>query len=276
MEVSETSIYYGIRDYRFKGFLKFLLKPTGLTKQQINVLLDKNINLYEQVFTHESVHPEFNYEFFEFLGDGTLNKAISWYLARRFPELSCSMGKAVLTRLKINLVSKKSFSKYAHRLNFWKFISISQYERETKMNKILEDVFEAFFGLTEFLIDQDIAFGLGYQMCYNMIKSFMDTDDISLKYEVIFDAKTRLKEIFDCFKELGTLEYRSNRNIETKLHTISVVRKCTDGTEVVLATADAFLKIDAEQKGADIAVQLLNDEGFVKYRSKSFEKFCKN
>lgn len=271
------SIYYGIRGDKFYNFLENLLKITGLTKQEIHVLLDNNgIKLYEQVFTHKSVHNEFNYEILEFLGDGTLNKSISWYLARRFPQLCCSKGVKILTRLKINLISKKSFSKFANTCHFWNFISITDEERQTKKNKVLEDVFEAFFGATEFLIDDRICFGLGYSLCYNIIKNLMDSDDISLKYEDLFDAKTRLKEIFDSFKEtLGTLEYTSVRDLETKQHTISVVQKNINGTKIILAQSTSALKIDAEQKGAELAIQVLSEKGFAKKVSEDFDLFCK-
>ena len=159
---------------------------------------DKNIKMYEQAFTHRVVDEQFNYEFFELLGDVTCNKIIVWFLRKKFPFLNNSEGVKVIARLRINLVSKVTFSGWAQKLDFQKYIS---YDLETKMKheiSVLEDCFEAFVGVTELLIDQMVEGG-GFYYCNEFLSSIIEEHVISLKYKDLYDPITRLKETFDYF-----------------------------------------------------------------------------
>lgn len=134
-----VNIYRGIRDDSFKNLLTTILKRGKLSNDVINKLLDEeSMKLYDIAFTHPSVDNEFNYEYLEFLGDGVINTAIVWYLSKRFSNLKGSKGVKVLARLKINLVSKKSFAKFAADLNLWDYISCSENIRATSKKRYLK------------------------------------------------------------------------------------------------------------------------------------------
>lgn len=256
---NSVEIYNGIRGDKFIYFLKQVLSLSNLNEQYYDILLDKEgIEVYDQVFTHKTANPESNYEYLEFLGDTTLNKSIAWYLSRRFPQLNCLSGVKILTRLKINLISKRSFAGFAKKLCFWDFISADTDVRSTKMEKTLEDVFEAFFGATELLIDSRIQQGAGYNTCYNIISNILDSQNISVRYEDLFDAKTRLKEIFDFFGDkLGKLKYDTVK--EERIHYVTVVLNTT-----ILGKGSAPLKADAQQRAAQQAIYKLKKMGFSK------------
>lgn len=256
-------LYHGIRGQRFKTFLSQVLTLSKLAPDYKSVVLDSTaLSYYEQVFTHPSANTDANYEHWEFLGDVTLNKSVAWYLSRRFPQLNCSKGVKILTRLKINLISTKSFSSFAKQLHFWDFISCSEETRQFKMNKVLEDVFEAFFGVTEYLLDTRVRLGVGEHFCYNIIAHLLDTLDISLRHDKLFDAKTRLKEIFDYFGEdFGSLKYDSKK--EDRLYFVRVFHVSKDGQHQ-LATARASLKADAQQKASENAIRVLHAKGFIR------------
>lgn len=268
-----TEIYKGIRGPKFNYFLKQILSLSNLSNEYYEVLLDKEgLNLYDQAFTHKSADPVYNYEFFEFLGDTTLNKIIAWYLSRRFTQLNCPEGVKVLTRLKINLISKHSFVDFAKQLHFWDFVSADMDVRSTKMDKTLEDVFEAFFGVTELLIDSKIYQGAGYAKCYTIIEKLMDNRDISLKYDDLFDAKTRLKELFDFFgNNLGVLSYESIK-LE-RIHHVKAFLTTRNGKQVI-GEGTGSLKAIAEQKASTQAIDYLNRVGFVKPVSEGYKMFC--
>jgi dsRNA-specific ribonuclease len=268
--ITVTEIYKGIRGDKFTYFLRQLLSLSNLNKQYYDVLLNDNgLALFDQAFTHRTADVDNNYEYLEFLGDTTLNKSIAWYLSRRFPQLNCPKGVKVLTRIKINLISKRSFSGFARRFNFWDFISADMEVRSTKMEKTLEDVFESFFGATELLLDTHIQQGCGYNICYNMIANMLNTVPISLKYEDLFDSKTRLKEIFDHFGDKlgGKLEYKTIK--EDRIHNVEAVIG-----KKVLGRGSAPLKADAEQRASAEAIITLKKMGFVKQLSDSYAIFC--
>ena len=44
------------------------------------------LGYWERAFTHKSYDPINNYEFLEFLGDGTVNNCTKWYISRKFNE----------------------------------------------------------------------------------------------------------------------------------------------------------------------------------------------
>lgn len=247
------NIYKGIRGKKFEFFLSRILQLSDLRPIYRDILLSpSSLRIYDKVFTHKTADPSNNYEFLEFLGDTTLNKSIAWYLSRRFPQLNCPAGVKILTRLKINLICKKSFGRFAKRLGFWAFVSADEDTRNTKMDKTLEDVFEAFFGATETIVDERLGFGVGYHVCYGVIKNILDTEPISLKYNDLFDAKTRLKEIFDQYgSELGVLVYESQR--DDSMFKVIAKRK------IIRVDKPTPVHVDPKRVGVQVAFSMFID-----------------
>lgn len=196
-------IYLGIRNYRFTHFIYKLLLTSNLKPSIINTIINdqKIMTIYDQVFTHKSVSTN-NYEFYEFYGDVTLNKAVVMYICNKFKHLNKPTGVAVLTRVKHNLISKRYFAKFAEELDFWKYISISLKKKQTNMKRTLEDVFESFFGATEMILNTYIKKGIGFYFCSKMIFTILSKHTISLSYNVVVDAVTRLKELVDVYGDL--------------------------------------------------------------------------
>jgi dsRNA-specific ribonuclease len=271
-------LYLANYDEGFRNLIKGLLKLGKLQDKYIDIITDNNgMKTFIEAFTHPTVNKNYNYELLETLGDSTINKCIVWYVIKRFPQLNCPFGNKIVARLKINLVSKKSFSLLGKQLDFWKYVSCDLETRQTKMEPTLEDVFEAFFGATETVIDNRIREGVGYTICYNIIKSLFDNIDISLKYEDLFDAKTRLKQIFDSrsFKEqgIGTLLYESEKNEETKLVSTNVFR-VFGNRKVIIGQGVSSLKPKSEQIAAAIAIDNLKRIGFELPVPEEYTNFC--
>ena len=259
--------YIGPRDDSFSDMIKNLLLSGKLKPEYTDLIIENGRDVYSQVFTHPSVDSNNNYEIYEILGDSTINSCMVWYFYRRFPQLNSPSGVKVIARLKINYVSKNIFYRFAESINFWKFISADANTRQTKMKPTLEDVFEAFFGSTQYLIDKYIRQGAGYSICYNIIANMMDAIDISLKYEDLFDAKTRLKETFDMFSKdgIGQLKYE-NEKIE-QIQYVTVYRIVQSGPKrgkYPIGKGSASLKPDAEQRAAEDAIRNLAKMGYKK------------
>jgi dsRNA-specific ribonuclease len=201
-QTDTSTILYGSRQQDFVDLIKKVLNKGRLKDTYLNLLTDADsMELYGKAFTAPSADAKNNYEFLEILGDATLNNSIVYYVSRRFPQLNCPEGVKVVARLKINLVSKETFFNIAKDLGFFPFISATEENKGTKMKGLCEDSFEAFFGATVTLLDRKIRMGVGYAIAYTIIASILDEVDISLKYEDLFDAKTRLKELADWNKQ---------------------------------------------------------------------------
>lgn len=271
-EEIENSPIIGIRGIEFRLFIRSLLQRTKLSRKNIDILTnEKNIKMYEQAFTHRVVDEQFNYEFFELLGDVTCNKIIVWFLKKKFPFLNNSEGVKVIARLRINLVSKVTFSGWAQKLDFQKYIS---YDLETKMKheiSVLEDCFEAFVGVTELLID-DMVEGGGFYYCNEFLSSIIEEHVISLKYKDLYDPITRLKETFDYFNSLtlkdtcpfiwGTIKFDAQKLEEGGQH-VKLLQKYLKREELLLEDSGLALT-EVKYKLCEKYLDFLKKQGFEK------------
>lgn len=219
VELFEGELYRGSRGEDFKNLIISLLKKGKLKDKYIELLtIETSMEKYGNAFTAESrVDPEENYERYEQIGDAGASHFMASYFFRRFPQLECSAGNKVVARLRINYGAKKSFSKFAESLGFWDFITCpidgnipKRKYRNIHRKDLLEDVFEAFIGCTEHLLDKEFRQGVGYAIIYDILSNIFDKMSISLEYEDLVDAKSRLKETFDLkwiAAELGKLVY---------------------------------------------------------------------
>jgi dsRNA-specific ribonuclease len=251
----------------FKNFIMKILENRGrLNPKYFSLLLDEEgMKCFEAAFTHPSFDYENNYELYEFIGDSTLNKILVWYIIERFPFLQKPKFVQILARLKINLVSKKTLYKISENLGFWDFIKCSDEIAAIKKKSLLEDVLEAFIGVCEKLINERIKSGAGYIICYNIISDAFKEVNISLKYEDLYDAKTRLKEIFDKNPAaIGKLKYKTHETGNKNMHKVSII-SCINNQEIILSTAISnTLLIEAQQQAAETAINILKERGIMR------------
>lgn len=258
-----TEIYYADRGIVFKKFIEnLLIKGKIAPKYMEKLLTEENMIEYSNAFTSSSVDQINNYENYEQIGDLSANAFIVNYMYSRFPKLKSTEGLKVVARLRINYGAKQSFSKIADDLGFFPFISATVQERSTEKKSLLEDALEAFLGCTQYLLDYKLYRpGVGYGIVYDILTNIFDKIDISFKYVDLYDAKTRLKELFDHVKTIGILNYNTIKN--DKIFESTVYRS-KDGRKFILGTGTAFMKQDAEQNAAKIGIITLEKEGITR------------
>lgn len=253
------------------------------------------MKIYGCAFTSELVDPDNNYQVLEQVGDLSGNKFIVNYMYERFPQLDCAEGVKVVARLRINYGAKESFCEIARKLGFWEFISATNDLRQRKMKPLLEDVFEAFLGATERILDRRKRVGVGYAIVHDILTSIFNEMHISLRYEDLYDAKTRLKELFDIHESsLGPLVYKEQKRDMITFSTayrvqggkyaekvdahgnVSVNKKrILGGKYVKIGEGSASLKADAQQNAATTALETLNKQGWFKPVPAVYQKFNK-
>lgn len=286
-------IYFGPRNAEFKSHIISILNRGNLKQKYIDILTTpENIEVYASAYTSELVDEVNNYQTLEQKGDLSGNKFIVDYIYDRFPQLNCAEGVKVAARLRINYGSKNSFCKIADSLGCWKFITATNDLRQRKKKPLLEDVFEAFLGATETIINNEFMIGVGYACIYKILKSIFDEMKISLLYEDLYDAKTRLKELFDIHSDrLGALLYEDSKE---DLLTTSIIYRLDgarfqtrpDGTvnmnsapigpyrKVVIGKGTAASKADSQQSAASDALKRLSLQGFIKYAPAVYTRFA--
>jgi len=272
VETKEDAIHLGDRGGRFHGFVVSLLAMSGLKKKHLDTLTGiEGMGVYGQAFTHISVHPDKNYEFLEILGDSTCNKCVVWYIKDRFPQLQNPEGVKVIARLRINLVSKKNFAALAEKLGFGEYISCDREIREQRGRSLLEDVFEAFIGATEMLVDRLLAEGSGYYICFRLLRAIFDELTISLRYEDLYDPITRLKETFDFFRQhnhypqngiiWGTMLWENSKRDNSQVVSLYQFDKNSNRRKLLM-TAEAPVLDEAKQLAATRFLQILHQQGY--------------
>lgn len=287
--------YTAERGEQFLQFITNFLKQAKVSKKYRDLLLNKKgMAYFDTAFTHSSYNSQNNYEVLETLGDVTVNKAVVWYLIRKFPNLYSPDATDVLTKLKIHIISSKTMGDIAEKLGFLKYISYDSRNSVEMRNpeikqKILEDVFESFFGAMEFLLDQ-IQIGVGYSVCYKIISQLLDKRNYgALRYEDLVDAKTRLKELFDqdiIKSNLGKIVYlprplpdKRDPNYRTiqaqqekeytrmdvygkKIYKIGVELHIPNGKSQIIAVGEGYDPKEATVKASQNALDYLESMGY--------------
>lgn len=294
LHAEQTGIYLGSRGADFKELIGSVLMRGGLKNKYVKILTDDEaMKIYGCAFTSELVDPENNYQVLEQVGDLTGNKFIVNYMYERFPQLDCSEGVKVVARLRINYGAKESFCEIARKLGFWPFISATNDLRQRKMKPLLEDVFEAFIGATERILDKRRRVGVGYAIVHDILTSIFNDMDISLRYEDLYDAKTRLKELFDLHEStIGPLVYKEDKRDQITFSTAFYVKggkyqekidgngnvtinkkKIIGGKYIKIGEGSAALKSDAQQNAAIVALDTLNNQGWSKTVPSIYKRF---
>ena len=207
-ESIQTAVENKPDELAFKNFISSLMIKRGnINEETVLKLLDEQgLERVKMSFTHSSMIGESNYEFFEMLGDRSVNKAIIWYMHRRFPEIEHNEKAAMyMTELKKRYENKRNFGAWAKKLGFDQFIRYKElsyvegkFIKKVRINdSMLEDTFEAFCGILEDLIDSRIGIGVGYGFVYNIITSLLDEEYITTDLNKLVDVKTQLKELIE-------------------------------------------------------------------------------
>lgn len=204
-----------------------VLKRGRLTDDEVDGILKDGGYLFQRAFTSPSADAANNYEALEQKGDASVNAFLVWYFYERFPQLDCPKGVPTIARLKIVYASKTSFARVAERLGFWPFIAASSEDLDTRKKSLLEDVLEAFIGATQAILDKRSGqMGFGFSIVCRILKSIFDEERISLAYEDLYDAKSRLKHYLDANKSAGKTTGRYN--LDTRIFTMDLTYDVTD------------------------------------------------
>ena len=252
----------------FKTFVANLIATSGLDSAQQQLLTDPlSMQLYQKAFTHVSFDAYNHYEVYEQLGDITVNKFLVWYFHHRLAQYGAmfhsTLGVKIVARLRIKYGSKQQLSELADRLGFWEHIRITETVSQGKRLSILEDVFEAFLGVTEYIVDSRIALGLGYMVCYRILKGWFDAMAIDISYEHLFDAKTRLKELFDLHRDvLGALVYDFEKQANSSL--VHVFRVLHNERIFICSASSPINRALAEQQASEEALSILARSGYIR------------
>ncbi len=269
-----------VSDADFSTFIVMLFKRGRLNQEHIDLFITP-ASLEEcrgTVFTHSSFDSVINYELNELVGDGIINSYIIQHLRKRFPRIKSIKW---LTRMKHNLASGKELARMCRAEGLEKFVRFGP-EIEIIKNKqlnldlnfdylsILEDVMEAFTAWVVGRIEATgKSHGVAIQVIHNILDTFFNAKEISLRYEDVFDPISRLKEMYEAKNKGWKWTYRDGETIKaTKIKDGSFKaeaygwpkgdKKQEDQNKVLLCVEHSYDKDDARQKAAIKAIKVLD------------------
>lgn len=240
-----------------ENFIRKILQRS-ISDKIIDKMLENYMEVYKGVFTTKEVDKDVNYEFFEQLGDLTINKFIVTYIGKKFPHLRSSNGVGILAKARILYGSKDELSKLSEKFGFNKYVICTKAESadNNKMTSILEDVFEAFFGATEYILDKMYYNGIGYISTYDILESMYNEVDINIDYDVLVDFKSRLNELKDEHK-IG-IKYIDSKN-QNDTYTSKIIINFGDHIDEVIAIGTSSTKKNAQTNAAEIALKWISE-----------------
>lgn len=263
-------------------FIRSVFSKSKIDPKYMDVLTNPEaLTVYRVAFTSNTVNPDSNYELYEYMGDVAANAAVVMYFYEVFPQLRCPRSINTLNRLKIVHVSRESFSKIAEDLEFWPHIRYNEAVAAEKSilkktrEALMEDVFEAFVGATEIiLIDAFGLVGVASQIIYNFIKPIFDAKAISFAPEDLYDAKTRLKELFEIRKNVSNRlaeEFGAPRYMDASPPATSVTLRFIKGDGKVFH-GNGTSKQQSHKMAAQQAIDYFKRLGY--NTEKRFNLFC--
>jgi dsRNA-specific ribonuclease len=267
LEIGQDVIIYGQRDHGFRNMIEKIIRDAKIDEKYSQYLLtEEAFEIYDQAFTSNSANllpsghidtkSTQNYEVYETLGDVVFKNFIVYYSAMRF-DFFLSKDAKVISRIKINYGSDKEFAKLAKMLGFQGFITSSEYEEREEPDKLLEDTFEAFLGATAYILDHQFRIGVGYSICYTILKNIYDKIEIPTEFKLLLDAVSRLKEFFDKNKEYGTMDFR-----QAGYGRVRVFAKGGEKGDEFLGMGNNPKPKEAKEEAARNAIEYLKKKGF--------------
>lgn len=152
----------------------------------------KNMDIWVSAFTHNTYSLEDNYEALEYFGDRVLKSLFPVYLDQVYDNLTNS----IFTNLESVYMQGEYQGPLGRKMGFGPFIRSGL---ETPTLALEGDVFESFFGAL-MKSANNVAFGSGFIICYNMFKYIFERYiDIKFDEKKETAPKTKAKQIFSKF-----------------------------------------------------------------------------
>lgn len=258
----------GVRGQKFLNFIKNILTTYGkVTKSEADMIMsdENNVKMFEICFVHKTYDAKFNYELYEHFGDKIVDYSISKYLYERFPKLgdvnyNPTLALKIVSKLHLLVRSKAFLSKAGESLGFKEYISANSATfSDAEIHSTYEDIFEAFMGVCDRAINKITKEQVGYIICYEILKNVFNALTISLKYEDVIDARTRIKEFVQ--KRNGDKSYSYGyETLSTPMRYSSFISfNTTDSMDNIVKMSTSPVVSNKKDEGASLAYKMFFD-----------------
>lgn len=260
----------------FENLIRTVLVRGKLSEKNIALLTTKsNLREFQNCFTHKSADPVNNLETYEWYGDVIINGFVCYYLREIYPDIT---NVGWLSKIKGKMASGKILGRLA-LAEFGKFAIYDEkmaylrdhpeMDEDNLFVKMFEDIVEALCGCIVITMQKEgFHHGTGVEICHNFLRTFYADLPISSKYEDVFDAVSRLKELYENkgrnlrWPNAQVYNFKKVEGERPEWNVIVYGWPLGDRTPILrnrveLANVSAVNKDEAKQKGAFEALNVL-------------------
>src|SRR5690554_5520279 len=206
-----------------KAFVGGILGDIGDEDIRAALLSEPALRQWQNVFTSDSYDPVNNYQLFEIIGDAVLEDAFLNYMVDLYPD---SVNAANLTR------SLNYYMSYRYQVELGRKMGLDKMilTNKTLTDKMIEDVFEAFFGALQRITDNIMINGEktfeneGYGMVSQLLRRILGPIDLIVEADPIVQIKERFDVLAQPSPVVKTTMFRNpDRSITVKLELIQYI-----------------------------------------------------
>lgn len=237
-----------------------ILKPIIKDSTHVNIIFgpDAMNKYWKKVFTHESADESAsqkeNYEWFEVMGDKTMEYCYMLYFRKLLGDEN--LDESAMTYIKREFVSKEFQALIAKNLGLDNYIRLGDY---VELNEsIREDILEAFFGALGALCDDMIGFGVGFSYAFNLFAHLYNQYAIDTS-KIRKDDKSVLKELFEAKFNTKDVQYMTIQSDRPDLGSFRSEVFRPDGSS--LGVGYGNMKKESELRASTAALEKLKQLG---------------
>lgn len=175
----------------------------------------KNIDLYQQAFSHSSFINDFNMnrldhnERLEFLGDAVLELTVSRYLFDKHPNLP----EGNLTKMRATIVCEPSLVIFANKIGLNEMILLGKGEEKTggrTRPSLISDAFEAFIGALYLDQGLDIVWKFAEKVIFPHVEQneLLGVVDFKTQFQEYVHQQNKGDVTYNLIKEEGPAHHR--------------------------------------------------------------------
>ncbi|MDN6838091.1 MAG: ribonuclease III, partial [Staphylococcus equorum] len=239
--------------YKKIEMVKAFEKKFAQKMQELDLNI-KQIELYQQAFSHSSFINDFNMnrlehnERLEFLGDAVLELTVSRYLFDKYPELP----EGNLTKMRATIVCEPSLVIFAKKIQINELILLGKGEEKTggrTRPSLVSDAFEAFVGAL--YLDQGLE--SVWKFAEQIIFPYVEDEEL----DGVVDFKTQFQE-FVHRQNKGDVTYRLINEEGPAHHRLFTSEVILENAAV--AEGKGKTKKESEQKAAESAYKSMKNK----------------
>lgn len=269
----------------FHEFVENILKRIGIKPETREIFLTKkSLHDLRMSLVHASYDKYMNNNMYKFEGNSIMDLIIVDFLNLKFPNIK---SEKWLTNIKHNITSGNTFYNISKKLGLLEYSLCGDNLKEIRKDEgnfvsckdtknVTESLVRPFVAALLNIADSEILRGVGYFIVFSLLFPLLSEENISVKFENVFDHKSRLKELFQKqgwnFEQNLMYEEEEGSVIVAKIFGFPLGnRKPFPNNRTLISSGKGRSKIEAAKGASKNALEILKTQYKIKENFQAFE-----